>query len=471
MGPKELTLLRSSDAPGLENSGDNVDPSTTSSYPDSKLDGKQGAVTTAASGMALSTNQNKEPEWAHGFQLFNILTAVTFVCFLMLLDGTIVVAAVPCHVLIVTRVAQLGLASGPLFGGLLTQYATWRWCFYLNLPVGGLVAVMLVFVRIPQQHPRPPPLSVVRSLHTSLDLLGFLIFAPALLMLLLALEWGGTEYAWNSSQIIGLFCGAGSTFIVFLLWDYHKGDAALLPFSIARRRAVWSSCFVYGLFMGNLYTASYWVPVYFQEVKGASPTMSGVYILPMIIAHVFAALSSGPIVNKLGYYTPVALFAAVLLSVGSGLISTFSPNTLTGKWIGYQILYGPGRGLGLQIPLLNVQNTVPPQQLPIAMALTIFSQSFGAAVFLSLAETIFSNRSQNLITGYAPSVNAQSIIDAGATGFRQIVSGTDLAGVLIAYAESIDRFFYLAAGMGAGCFIFAMAMGWKNLKRKSVPKV
>lgn len=145
------------------------------------------------------------------------------------------------------------------------------------------------------QHPRPPPLSVLRTLHTSLDLLGFAIFAPALVMLLLALQWGGTTYAWGSSQIIGLFVGAVATFVVFLGWDYHKGDAALLPFSIARRRTVWTSCIVYGLFMGNLYTASYWVPVYFQGVKGSSPTMAGVYILPMIIAHVIAALSSGPI--------------------------------------------------------------------------------------------------------------------------------------------------------------------------------
>ena len=100
------------------------------------------------------------------------------------------------------------------------------------------------------------------------------------------------------------------------------------------------------------------------------------------------------------------------------------------------------------------------------MALVIFSQSFGAAVFLSLAETIFSNSFGNLITKYAPSVSGQSIIDAGATGFRRIVSGTNLAGVLIAYSKSIDRIFYLAAGMGIGCFILAWGMGWKDLRKK-----
>lgn len=128
--------------------------------------------------------------------------------------------------------------------------------------------------------------------------MGFAIFAPALIMLLLALQWGGNTFRWDSSQIIGLFCGAGVTFIVFLIWNWRKGDAAMLPFSIIRSRTVWTSCVVYGLFMGNLYLASYWVPIYFQGVKGKSPTMSGVYILPMIIAHIFAAMSSGPIGKK-----------------------------------------------------------------------------------------------------------------------------------------------------------------------------
>ena len=109
---------------------------------------------------------------------------------------------------------------------------------------------------------------------------------------------------------------------------------------------------------------------------------------------------------------------------------------------------------------------MPPQQLPIAMALVTFSQSFGSAVFLSLAETIFSNSFADLISEYAPLVDGQAVIDAGATGFRNKVSGADLAGVLTAYAKSIDRVFYLAAGAGVGCFVFAWGMGWKSLKAK-----
>jgi len=112
-------------------------------------------------------------------------------------------------------------------------------------------------------------------------------------MLLLALQWAGTKFPWNSAQIIGLFCGAGINAIVWLMWNYYKGDAAMIPPSMVRKRTVWSSCVVYGLFSGQMYTASYWLPIYFQGVKGASPVKSGVDILPIIIAHIFAAVSSG----------------------------------------------------------------------------------------------------------------------------------------------------------------------------------
>ncbi|TVY62266.1 Efflux pump mlcE [Lachnellula suecica] len=499
--------------------------------PGGELVSRQSAEEKAAPNILPTEDANKEPVWAHGLQLWIIMVAVTLVVFLMLLDGTIIVAAVPritddfhslsdigwygaayqlgsfftlfeigsllCGVanssnmliggrvvagagasgmlngamIIITEcapmerrpVGMLGLASGPLFGGLLTEYATWRWCFYLNLPIGGFVAALIILARIPQQHPRPPLMSVIRSIHTHLDLLGFAIFAPALIMLLLACQYGGTIYPWNDSRIIGLFCGAGGMFVFFLFWDHRKGDEAMIPFSIARMRTVWTSCLVYGLMSSNLYLASYWVPVYFQGVKGYSPVMSGVFILPMILAHVLAAMLTGPIV---GYTIPIALFSSILLSVGTGLIATFSPGTPTGKWVGYQILYGFGRGLGIQMPILSVQKSVPPQQIPVAMALVTFGQSFGAALFLSLGETIYSNSFGTLISKYAPSVNVQAVLDAGATEFRNFTSGVDLEGVLTAYAQSIDRIFYMSAGLAAGCFVFSWGMGWKDLRKK-----
>ena len=210
-------------------------------------------------------------------------------------------------------VSQLGLVVGPSIGGALTQYTTWRWCespsqfctfeagcnliltlgFYINLPIGGLVAVTLCFVTIPRQTAKPRALSVFRALHGKLDLIGFAIFAPAAIQLLLALEYGGNQYAWNSSTVIGLFCGAFATALLWIIWDYHKGDNALIPLPMLRKRIVWSSCLVYGFLMSQMFTTSYYLPIYFQGVKGVTPTLSGVYLLPMILAQLFSAIGSG----------------------------------------------------------------------------------------------------------------------------------------------------------------------------------
>lgn len=238
--------------------------------------------------------------------------------------------------------------------------------FYINLPIGGLVAVVLFFVNVPEQMPKLKAISVVRTLPTKLDLIGFAIFAPAAIQLLLALQYGGNQFAWNSSTVIGLFCGAGATSLVFLAWDYYKGDAAMIPLSMIRKRTVWSSCLVYGFLMSQLFCTSYYLPIYFQGVKGVSPTLSGAYLLPSILSQLFLAVGSGTLgkdiyssrivkvaddrtVGKLGYYLPFSLISAVLIAIGNGLISTFTPDTSAGKWIGYQIILGAGTGGGLQM--------------------------------------------------------------------------------------------------------------------------
>lgn len=111
---------------------------------------------------------------------------------------TIIAAAVPIHrrpmlLGICQGIAQLGIVFGPLVGGALTQYTTWRWCFYLNLPPGAVVLCLLVFTRVPDAHAKPAPLAVVKDIHRKLDLFGFALFAPAIIMLLLAMQWGGNQ--------------------------------------------------------------------------------------------------------------------------------------------------------------------------------------------------------------------------------------------------------------------------------------
>jgi hypothetical protein len=153
--------------------------------------------------------------------------------------------------------------------------------------------VLLVFVEIPDQAKKPPITAAMHTILHKLDLIGFVLFAPAAIQLLLALEYGGNEYAWGSATVIGLFCGAGGTFALFLYWEYRQGDRAMIPLSMVAKRTVWSSCLVMlGLF-GMVLCASYYLPVYFQAIKNESPMMSGVYILPSILSQLALAVTSG----------------------------------------------------------------------------------------------------------------------------------------------------------------------------------
>lgn len=207
----------------------------------------------------------------------------------------------------------------------------------------------MIFLRVPDQIPKKPPMEVVRQLHRHLDLIGFALFAPAIVMLLLAMQFGGNQFAWHSSQVIGLFVGSGVTFIVWFAWNYRKGDEALLPFPIVRRRRVWMSGVNYSFLTTSVIGAAFFLPIYFQAVKGVTAIMSGVYLLATILPQVVGAVSSGILVTKVGYIPPFSIFAALLFSIGSGLYTLLQPGTSEANWVGFQIISGFGRGVGFQM--------------------------------------------------------------------------------------------------------------------------
>lgn len=214
---------------------------------------------------------------------------------------TIITESLPLHrrpqmIGIMLGCGQIGVVVGPLVGGAITQYSTWRWCFYLNLPAGALAILLLVLVRVPSK-PLPevpllslPPLQIV----SRLDIIGSLIFAPASVMFLMALEFGGVSYPWSSATVIGLFVGAFCTFLIFLGWEYREGENAMIPLGMVRRREVWISALVTMLTMaGLMLVPGYFLPIFFQSVGGETPLMSGVYTLPSILSNLVMAVLSG----------------------------------------------------------------------------------------------------------------------------------------------------------------------------------
>ncbi|PYI02700.1 MFS general substrate transporter [Aspergillus sclerotiicarbonarius CBS 121057] len=388
----------------------------------------------------------------------------------------IVAAAVPIQkrpamLGVIMGVGQLGLVGGPVVGGAFTTYSTWRWCFYMNLPIGAVVAALLLFTRIPDQKPKPPARHVLQSLFLQkFDLLGFALFAPASIMLLLALQYGGNGYAWDSVTVIGLFCGSAATFLVFGLWERHMGSEAMIPGHLVCNRIVLSGSLMAMSIFGFTMTLSYYLPIYFQAVRGKSALVSGVDLLPNILCQLVMAVTSGVLTSKLGYYLPWAVLGAILNAIGNGLLSTLSVHTPVPTWAGYEALVGFGRGAISQVPMIAIQNNVTNADVSTAMALMSCAQTFGGAIFLAVAEVIFAQALKTNIPQYALSVDAATVIAAGATGFRDVVPAQDLPGVLVAYAKSVGEVFYLAAAFSVVQFCFAWGVGWRSVKRKKATK-
>ncbi|CAM1504637.1 Fc.00g022280.m01.CDS01 [Cosmosporella sp. VM-42] len=376
----------------------------------------------------------------------------------------------PLYTAIAMGVSQIGIVMGPLLGGAFTEHVSWRWCFYINLPLGGLAAVFLTFIHIPDQTVKPPvSLALLRRLLPVFDLTGFALFAPAAIMFLLALQFGSGEYGWSSSEVIGLFCGAAVTFALFLFWEYGMGDDGMIPLPMIRQRVVWTSCLNMACLMTATMVGSSFMPIYFQSVKGLSPTMSGVYMLGSILSQVIFVVLSGALVTKFGYYTPWALFAAAGTAIGCGLISTWSTSSGLGMIIGFQVVYGI-RGSGIQIGIIAIQNFLPPSQTAVGNSTLVFFQNLFSAIFVTIANTIFQSTLRSEITTYVPSVNPEAAIAAGgsADAVRKLAppGSPELAAVLEAYLAGFRNVLFMLIGVCIVAFLSAFGMGWVDLRKK-----
>ncbi|KAF4627640.1 hypothetical protein G7Y89_g10514 [Cudoniella acicularis] len=358
----------------------------------------------------------------------------------------------------------IALVVAPLLGGVLTDRLSWRWCFYINLPIGAASIVIISFIlKIPDAgKSKVRGLSLQQQL-LRLDPLGTAFFLPSIVCLILALQWGGTTHPWKSARVMALLIIFVVGFIVFLGIQAWEKEDALVPLRIAMHRSIVAAAIFTFTTVGAMTVILFYLAIWFQAIKGITAIESGIRLIPFIISLSVASTLSGFVTSKIGYYVPSMIFASVATSVATGFMTTFNLETNHASWIGFQVLCGLGIGSSRQVAGLAVQVVLPRSDVAIGTAAIFFAQGLGGVGFVPAAQNVFIS---SLASGFIriPGLDAQAVLNTGATDLQTSVAPQYLNALLVVYNHALTRTFVLATCVASLSVIGSLSIEWKNIK-------
>ncbi|MEU1214310.1 MDR family MFS transporter [Streptomyces sp. NPDC005790] len=355
--------------------------------------------------------------------------------------------------------AVFGVTSvlGPLLGGFFTEHLSWRWVFYVNLPV-GVVALLVIAAAL--------HIPVRRTQHT-IDYLGTFLIASVATCLVLVASLGGTTWAWGSAQIIVLAVLAVVLLVAFVAAERRAAEP-VLPLKLFRMRTftlVAAISFVIGFAMFGAMT---YLPTFLQVVHGITPTMSGVHMLPMVLGLLLTSTGSGQIVSRTGRWKIFPIAGTALTVAGLLLLHTLSENSSTWTMSLCFFVFGAGLGLVMQVLVLIVQNSVGYEDLGVATSGATFFRSIGASFGVAVFGTIFTNRLTGELEAALSGRSLPPGVDAGALAADPRAIGrlpADLRpSVLSAYSTSITDVFLYAAPVVLVAFLLAWFLNEEPLR-------
>lgn len=362
----------------------------------------------------------------------------------------------PLYLGLAGLVFGIGTIVGPLVGGGLTDSkATWRWGFYLNLCVIGLASPAYIFL-VPSFKPQKSRGIFLRL--ADIDIFGILLSIGSLVCLVMAINFGGTLYFWNSGQIIALFALSGVLLISFATQQHFvlftTKESRLFPIFLLKNKEAILLFILTATFSSAVFIPIYYIPTYFQFTRGDAPLESAVRLLPLIVFYAFLIIVNGGILSRGSYYMPWFLVGSILTLIAGVLFSLIDITTSTGTIYGYEVLVGFGSGCGIQAGFAVIQTVTQPKLVTSGISFIMIAQLLGVSLALSVSGAIFVNTAlqklEDLLVGYSSAELEAALL--GLSGdFLSTLDPSQRSQALAIIVASLSKIFipvYAASALG-----------------------
>jgi EmrB/QacA subfamily drug resistance transporter len=353
---------------------------------------------------------------------------------------------------------MLAMIAGPLVGGYITQHWSWRWIFYINMPIGGAA---LIYLWLTLHLPR-------KRVEHKIDWWGALVIAVGASSIVLLTSWGGSQYAWGSWQIIML---EAVTVVAVALFFFVESRAAepMLPLHVFKNRnfsLASSMSFLLGMAMLGALT---FLPLYQQTVQGASPTGSGLLLIPMMLGSTVTSLISGQVTSRTGRYKVLPIIGGAIMTFAMYLLTHLGPHTTRLTSAAIFVIFGIGMGFLMQITSLIAQNSVPQKDMGVASSSRAFFQQIGGSIGVSLFAVVFFNKLNSVM---APLSHGHAMNSSSLDPQKFVtMPAAERAIAFVGISHGLDAVFWWAIPITAAVFLLALVVKEIPLRGRIEPAV